>query len=153
MLEVVVALARRPILRGRAGDRRNVIARLGGQAALLVQKIRDAVRAAVIGSRREAQVAEARRRSASSFAEAGIACSGSNGLASPRSAAVPGMNCATPCAPAGLTTCGRNALSLKMSFVKKPTGNCSRVAELSTSRHKPRAGFPALARKRAARNR
>src|SRR5436189_164458 len=51
-----------------------------------------------------------------------MACSGSNGSASLRSAAVPGMNCATPCAPAWLLTLGRKLLSCQISRVKKSTG-------------------------------
>ncbi len=53
------------------------------------------------------------------LADAGIADAGSNGSISPRSLAVPGMNWATPCAPAGLTAFGRNELSRQMSLVKK----------------------------------
>ena len=41
----------------------------------------------------------------------GIAASGSLGLASPRSAAVPGMNCAIPRAPTGLMASGWKLLS------------------------------------------
>ncbi len=55
---------------------------------------------------------------------------------SPRSLAVPGMNWATPCAPAGLTAVGRNELSRQMSLVKKSTGSPSALAEASTIPHK-----------------
>ena len=73
-----------------------------------------------------------------SFADAGIAVAGSNGSASPRSEAVPGMNCATPSAPAGLTAWGWKALSRQMRRVKKLTGSPSALAELSTMPHKRR---------------
>ena len=39
------------------------------------------------------------------------------------------MNWATPCAPAGLTAVGLNALSRQMSRVKKPTGSPSDMAD------------------------
>ena len=55
---------------------------------------------------------------------------------SPRSLAVPGMNWATPCAPAGLTTAGRNELSRQMSLVKNATGSPSALAEASTIPHR-----------------
>jgi len=42
------------------------------------------------------------------------------------------MNWATPIAPAGLTAFGRKELSRQMSRVKKPTGNPSLFAEVST---------------------
>ena len=71
-----------------------------------------------------------------SFAEAGIALAGSNGSARPRSAAVPGMNWATPCAPAGLTAPGRKALSRQIRRVKKLTGRPSPFAESSTMPHR-----------------
>ena len=54
----------------------------------------------------------------------------------PRSPAVCGMNWATPCAPAGLTAVGRNALSRQMSLVKKSTGSPSVLAEDSTIPHR-----------------
>ena len=73
--------------------------------------------------------------SARSFAEAGIAVAGSNGSASRRSDAVPGMNWATPRAPAGLTAPGWNALSRQMSLVKKSIGSPSVLAEVSTIPH------------------
>src|SRR5262249_15559798 len=47
---------------------------------------------------------------------------GSKGLARPRQLAVAGMNCATPCAPAGLTAAGSKRLSCQISLVKKSTG-------------------------------
>jgi hypothetical protein len=68
-------------------------------------------------------------------ADFGIACSGSNGSASLRSAAVPGMNCATPWAPAWLVTLGRKLLSCQISRVKKSTGKCCAVAAPSIMRH------------------
>ena len=46
------------------------------------------------------------------------------------------MNWATPCAPAGLTAVGLNALSRQMSRVKKPTGSPSAMAEDSTIPHR-----------------
>ena len=55
---------------------------------------------------------------------------------SPRSFAVPGMNWATPCAPAGLTAFGRNELSRQMSLVKKSGGSPSALADASTIPHR-----------------
>jgi hypothetical protein len=55
---------------------------------------------------------------------------------SPRSFAVPGMNWATPCAPAGLTAFGRNELSRQMSLVKKSAGSPSALADASTIPHR-----------------
>ncbi len=43
-----------------------------------------------------------------------IADFGSKGSSSPRSAAVPGMNWAMPCAPFGLTACGLKRLSFQI---------------------------------------
>src|ERR1019366_9078776 len=57
-----------------------------------------------------------------SLADFGIASSGSNGLARPRSSAVFGMNCAMPCAPAGLIVLGRKLLSCHISRVRNATG-------------------------------
>jgi hypothetical protein len=63
-----------------------------------------------------------RLRSARSAADFGIASSGSNGLARPRSLPVFGMNCAMPCAPAGLISLGRKLLSCQINRVRKATG-------------------------------
>ncbi len=62
-------------------------------------------------------------RSARNFAACGMACSGTKGSTRPRSAAVEGMNWATPCAPAGLTARGRNPLSTQSSRVRISPGN------------------------------
>ncbi len=55
----------------------------------------------------------------------------SKGSVRPRSAAVPGMNCAMPCAPFGLTASERKRLSFQISRVKKPTGRSWSAAEVS----------------------
>jgi hypothetical protein len=59
---------------------------------------------------------------------------GSNGSARPRILAVPGMNCATPCAPAWLTASGLKRLSCQMSRVKNSAGRSfAAAAAASTS--------------------
>ena len=52
-----------------------------------------------------------------------MAAFGSKGSSRPRSAAVPGMNCAMPCAPLGLTAPGLKRLSFQMSRTKNIAGN------------------------------
>ena len=73
-----------------------------------------------------------RYRSAKSLAATGIACSGSNGSAKRRSAAVSGMNWAMPCAPAGLVTPAWKRLSTQTRRVRRPTETWLECAALST---------------------
>src|SRR5688500_2591905 len=64
-----------------------------------------------------------------------MACSGSKGSNKPRSCAVPGMNCAIPCAPTGLTAVARKLLSCQINLVRKEMGSPRARAELSMRRH------------------
>src|SRR5204862_4229794 len=64
-----------------------------------------------------------------------MACSGSNGSARPRVAAVDGMNWAMPSAPARLTTPARKLLSRQITRVTNSTGRCAACAERSIVRH------------------
>src|SRR5947209_15932274 len=64
-----------------------------------------------------------------------MACSGSNGSARPRAAAVDGMNWAKRSAPAGLTTPARKLLSRQITRVTNSTGRCAAWAERSIVRH------------------
>ena len=61
-------------------------------------------------------------RSVRSLAEAFKAESGSNGFSRPYEAATRGMNCAIPCAPAGLTTCGFETALLLNQICEKRNG-------------------------------
>jgi hypothetical protein len=76
-------------------------------------------------------------RSRNNRAEAAIACRGSNGLSRPTDLAVSGMKHAIPCAPARLTTSGRNPLSWNRRRMKKGIGNafdwadCTSVSQIS----------------------
>ncbi len=63
-----------------------------------------------------------------------IAGPGSYGSARPRLAAVSGMNCATPAAPAGLVTSVRNPLSCHNTRVRKAVGSRLFSAAASTIR-------------------
>ncbi|MGY4593745.1 hypothetical protein ACVWXL_001491 [Bradyrhizobium sp. GM22.5] len=56
------------------------------------------------------------------MADAGSAFIASNGSSSPTSAAVSGMNCATPCAPAWLTSLDLKRLSCQIKRAKNGTG-------------------------------
>src|SRR5262249_23329434 len=63
-----------------------------------------------------------------------IACKGSNGLRRPTVAAVSGINCAMPCAPARLTMFGLKPLSWKRRWMKKGIGrsfDCAAAATVS----------------------
>jgi hypothetical protein len=84
-------------------------------------------------------------RSASNSAAFGIASSGSNGLDRPRSAAVPGMNCAMPRAPAGLMALGLKLLSRQISLVRKATGRPRSLADVSIMRQMESASDSDLA--------
>jgi hypothetical protein len=75
---------------------------------------------------------------------------GSNGLSSPRSMAVPGMNCAIPCAPFGLTALGLKRLSRQMSRTNAMGGKprdsaccCMMGQTMSTKGLGPAATSPA----------
>src|SRR5215813_6558154 len=67
-------------------------------------------------------------RSASRSAEWTMADFGSKGSSRPRSAAVPGMNCAMPWAPFGLTALGSNRLSSQISRTNGIAGKPMRKA-------------------------
>ena len=125
-----------PFLGGVAGEREHVVLGFERKLALVVEPFVDRGFASVIGRRRQAQVAEPahklrkvlrRRRNCRRRIER---------VGEPRADAVPGMNWATPCAPAGLTASVRNELSRQMSLVKYPTGSPSDLAEASRIPHR-----------------
>ena len=60
---------------------------------------------------------------------ASIACSGSNGSFNPYDAAVPGMNWAIPCAPAGETAFGLKFDSARIWAASRAADTFQRAAE------------------------
>jgi hypothetical protein len=97
------------------------------------------------------------RSSAKNSADFGSACTGLKGSSKPRSLAVPGMNCAIPCARRPLRVTGptaseRKRLSCQITRAKNSSGRSEALAADSIIRHiasraslsrAPSAGFGA----------
>lgn len=117
----------RPVVDGHAGDRGNIIAGFTRHIAGAVEPFADPARTRVIGRGSKAEIAELAEFSFRNSADFGSACTGSNGSSNPRSAAVPGMNCAMPCARwplrvTGPTASARKRLSCQITRAKNSTG-------------------------------
>jgi hypothetical protein len=80
---------------------------LARQTGAADEPVGDARRTSVIGRCRQPRLPKRWSSSASNPAASGMAFSGSNGSARPRTLAVPGMNWAMPWAPTGLMTLAR----------------------------------------------
>ena len=113
----------RPVVDRRAGDRQHVVAGLPRQRA----RARRSSRARAAGrhcrrrppSPRLPNLSRSSRRNSADF---GSACTGSNGSSSRRSAAVPGMNCAMPCAREPLRVIGPDRVGLEAALLPDHAG-------------------------------
>jgi hypothetical protein len=124
-----------PVLDGSAGDEPDVVPCFLTKLASPAEPCGHAVRTAVVGRRCQAQVAEPGpqvRQEPCGFWDGLLRVERSR---SPRSLAVRGMNWATPCAPAWLTTPGRKLLSRQIKRVKKAGGSWCELAAPSIRRH------------------
>ena len=103
----------------------------------MLEPFGDAVRAGIVGGGDKAEIAELQATaSAGSRAEAGIACSGSNGSSSPVSTAACGMNCAMPIAPFLLTSSSRSRLSCQIRLAKNGIGRSLSCADVKSALHR-----------------
>jgi hypothetical protein len=122
--------ARGPFVDAMPADDRDIVLRFQRRFPAFSEPFRDASGAGVVGCRGETEVAEllpklGQQRRA--FRDRGFRI---EPIGEP---ARPGMNCATPCAPARLDTLGWNSLSCRISRVRKETGRPCAGAEESIS--------------------
>ena len=121
--------AERPVIRS------DIVARFERQPAVAGEPVGDPSRPGIVGGGGESEVAEALRQFRQQGRRGRHGLFGIERVVDPRSAAVPGMNWAMPCAPAAEVAPARNANSCQISRVRKATGMCRLSAALVMSRH------------------
>ena len=131
----------RPMFGRPSGDLNYVVARFLGQSALARKPTADASGTAVVGGRRETEVPELLDQVAQKCGRRRQRLKRIERILSPRSAAVPGMNCAMPLAPTGLTTLERKRLSCQIRRLNSGVGRSfSSAASLKTLHMDSRVG-------------
>ena len=104
--------------------------RLGRQVGTILEPLRHARGTGIVGWAARPRLPNSDQSSRSQRADSCNATSGANGSARPRQRAVPGMNCAIPCAPAGLTALASKRLSCQINRKKKDAGSSKAAAAL-----------------------